>query len=145
MKTLKNIFRIVTLLIVSVTVNFAVQVSDYDLPAVGGYDLVSYHQEGGPVRGTGFQKAEHDGVTYLFANEANRAAFEAHPEKYLPAYNGYCAFGVALGKKFNTDPSVYTIVDGRLYLNLDGDIQGKWAANRSVNIEKAEANWSKIQ
>lgn len=79
MKTFKNILRITTLLIASVAASFAADASAYDLPAVGGYDLVSYHQDGGPIRGSGFQKAEHAGITYLFANEANKAAFEANP------------------------------------------------------------------
>lgn len=106
---------------------------------------MSYHQESGPVRGTGFQAATHNGVTYLFANEANKAAFEANPEKYLPAYNGFCAYGVSLGKKFNTDPEVYEIVNGTLYLNLDKDIQGKWAEDVKGNIAKADQNWKKLK
>lgn len=118
--------------------------ADYDLPAVGGYDLVSYHEDTGPVRGTGFHASSHEGVTYLFASKENKKAFEKSPEKYLPAYNGYCAFGVSLGKKFNSDPSVYEIVDGTLYLNLDKGIQGKWSKDIPGNIEKADGNWSKI-
>lgn len=145
MNLFKNTLRIAALLIASATASFAAQATDYDLPAVGGYDLVSYHQDSGPVRGTGFQAAAHEGVTYLFANEANKATFEANPSKYLPAYNGYCAFGMALGKKFNTDPTVYEVVNGKLYLNLDGDIQKKWAADKSANIEKANSNWSSMQ
>jgi hypothetical protein len=46
-----------------------------------------------------------------------------NPEKYVPAYGGYCAFGISVGKKFIGDPEVWRIVDGRLYLNLDTGIQ----------------------
>jgi YHS domain-containing protein len=144
MNTFKNILRYATVLLATVTASFAAKASHYDLPAVGGYDLVSYHQDSGPVRGTGFQASDYEGVTYLFVNEANKAAFEANPSNYLPAYNGYCAFGMALGKKFNTDPTVFEIIDGTLYLNLDSDIQKKWAADIPGNIEKANANWSKM-
>lgn len=145
MKTLKNLLRIAALLITSATASFAATASDYDLPAVGGYDLVSYQQDSGPTRGTGFQKAEHEGVTYLFATEANKAAFEANPDKYLPEFNGYCAYGVAVGQKFNTDPTVYEFVDGKLYLNLDGDIQKKWSEDKAGNIQKAHTNWKKLK
>lgn len=144
MNSLKNIIRIATVLIATVTAAFAAKVSDYDLPAVGGYDLVSYHQDGGPVRGSGFNVSVHEGVSYLFASEENKAAFDANPEAYLPAYNGYCAFGVALGQKFHTDPAVYDIVDGTLYLNLDGDIQVKWAEDKSGNIQTADKNWKSL-
>ncbi|HAV14197.1 MAG TPA: YHS domain protein, partial [Opitutae bacterium] len=86
-----------------------------------------------------------EGITYLFSSEANKAAFESNPAKYLPEFNGYCAYGVALGKKFNTDPSIYEIVGGKLYLNLDGNIQKKWSEDKAANIHKAHANWKEIQ
>ncbi len=144
MKNITHLLRITSLLLVSAVAVIAGQSSGYDLPAAGGYDLVSYHQESGPVRGTGFHKAVHDGVDYLFANEANKVAFEANPEKYLPAYNGYCAYGVAIGQKFNSDPTVYELVDGRLYLNLDRDIQKTWAEDIDGNIVKADQNWTEL-
>ena len=144
MTTLKNIFFITSALIATAAVSSATSASAYDLPAVGGYDLVSYHQETGPVRGSGYQTAQYEGVTYLFANEENKTTFEADPEKYLPAYNGFCAYGVALGKKFNTDPTVYEIVDGVLYLNLDSGIQEEWAKDIPGNITKADENWESM-
>lgn len=113
----------------------------YDKPAIGGYDVVSYHQESGPVRGSGFHAVTHDGASFLFANEENKAAFEQNPEKYVPAYNGYCAFGASLGKKFHSNPEVYKVVDGVVYLNINGDIQKKWEGALEDNIEKADKNW----
>lgn len=140
--TLKKQFAAVFAVLVLAAASFAA--SDFDQPAIGGYDLVSYHQESGPVRGSGFHVAQHDGATFLFASEDNKKAFEKAPEKYLPAYNGYCAFGLSLGKKFHSDPLVYKIVDGKLYLNLNSDIQGKWGADEAGNIKKADANWAKV-
>ena len=141
MKTLKNFVVVVSALITTATISLATSAGDYDLPAVGGYDLVSYHQDTGPVRGSGYNTAQYEGVTYLFVSEENKEAFESNPKKYLPAYNGFCAYGVSLGKKFNTDPTVYEIVDGVLYLNLDSGIQEKWAEDISGNIKKADDNW----
>jgi hypothetical protein len=84
-------------------------------------------------------------VTYLFANKKNRKMFEADPEKYLPAYGGYCAYGVAIGKKFAIDPEVWKIENGKLYLNLDTGIQKKWAKDIPGYIKKADANWPEIK
>ena len=109
-----------------------------------GYDLVSYRSDK-PVRGSGNHVAEHDGITYLFASEANRKAFEANPAKYLPAYGGYCAYGVAVGKKFVADPEVWEIVGGRLFLNLDDKVKGLWKEDVPGNIKKADAAWPKIE
>lgn len=145
MNTVKNIIRVASALIASITVTVAAEVSDYDLPAVGGYDLVSYHQESGPIRGSGFNVSIHEGIPYLFSTEENKLKFEADPLAYLPAYNGYCAMGVALGKKFHTDPKVYDIVDGTLYLNLDGGIQSKWSADKAANIKTADKNWKTLK
>ena len=90
-----------------------------DTVAVQGYDLVSYHQgDGVPVKGNGNSYAYVDGVTYLFANTKNKNIFKKDPAKYLPAYGGYCAFGVTKGKKFIGDPLVYKMVDGKLYFCL---------------------------
>jgi YHS domain-containing protein len=113
--------------------------------AAGGYDLVSYHTGKKPLRGNGNHVVEHDGATYLFANENNRKTFAANPDKYLPAYGGYCAFGVAVGKKFVGDPDVWKIVDGRLYLNLDTGIQEKWLEDVPGYIETADTNWRRIR
>ncbi len=113
-------------------------------PAVSGYDPVAYFEQGRPVRGSGYHTATHQGATYLFATKEHREKFKAHPEKYAPQYGGYCAYGVSVGKKFYSDPSVWKIVDGKLYLNLDRDIQKKWNADISGHINTANANWTKI-
>jgi hypothetical protein len=140
----KHLFLVATTLIAAATTSSATSANDYDLSAIGGYDLVSYHQETGPVRGSGYHVVQDEGVTYLFANTENMATFEANPENYLPAYNGFCAYGVAVGKKFNTDPTVYEIIDGTLYLNLDSGIQNEWSKDITGNIAKADENWKSM-
>ena len=117
----------------------------YSTPGISGYDPVAYFTDGKPVRGSGYHVTVHDGVTYVFTTEEHKKMFEANPQKYLPAYGGYCAYGVAVGKKFVVDPEAWKIVDGILYLNLDKDIQRKWAKDIPGYIKKAEANWPKIK
>ena len=118
--------------------------AEYSTVGVGGYDPVAYFKEGKAMKGNGWHVAYHKGVTYVFANKMNRKTFEADPEKYLPAYGGYCAYGVAVGKKFVADPEVWKIVEGTLYLNLDKAIQSKWNEDIPGYIKKADANWPKI-
>lgn len=112
---------------------------------VGGYDPVSYFTGPKPVRGNGKFTADYQGVTYLFSSEANKKAFENEPQKYLPAFGGYCAYGVAIGKKFWGDPEVWEIVDGTLYLNLDKSIQQEWDKHKPGYIKKADGNWGAIK
>lgn len=110
-----------------------------------GYDLVSYHQESGPVRGDGNHITYYHHVAYIFVSDANKKAFQADPEKYLPAYGGYCAYGVSVGKKIVSDPLAWKIVDGRLYLNLNQSIQKIWSEDMSGYITKANKLWPAIE
>ena len=116
-----------------------------NMVGVNGYDLVSYHTEKRPLRGNGNYTATHDAVTYLFSSEENKDTFKKNPGKYIPAYGGWCAFGVAVGKKFSADPEVWEIVDGRLYLNLDQGIKKEWRKDIKGNIIKANSHWSDIK
>lgn len=112
---------------------------------VGGYDPVSYFTESKPVRGNGRYTAEYQGVTYLFSSGQNKKTFGKEPRKYLPAFGGYCAYGVAIEKKFWGDPEVWEIVDGTLYLNLDKGIQQEWDKDKPGYITKANSNWNTIK
>jgi len=114
-------------------------------PAVSGYDVVSYQTEKRPIRGNGHYVAVHEGATYIFANQENLDTFKADPDRYVPAYGGYCAFGVSVGKKFVGDPEVWRVVNNRLYLNLDANIQDDWLKDVPGRIETADANWKKIR
>lgn len=145
-----NLLAVVFLLFVglgvsSVTTAFADDSAEVATAGAGGYDPVSYFTESKPVRGNGKYTAEYEGVTYLFSSEANRNAFDKDPAKYLPAYGGYCAYGVAVGKKFWGDPEVWEIVDGTLYLNLDKSIQQEWDKDKPGYITKADSNWGAIK
>lgn len=117
----------------------------HSIVGVGGYDVVAYHTQGKAIRGTGFHAAKYDGVTYLFASKEDRAKFLKNPVQYLPQFGGFCAYGAAVGKKFYADPTVWKLVDGKLYLNVDSKIQKKFESDLAKNIAKAEANWPKLK
>lgn len=117
----------------------------HSTPAVQGYDVVTYHTDKRPLRGNGNFVATHDGAVYQFSSEANLETFKANPAKYVPAYNGYCAFGVSVGKKFIGDPEVWRVVNGRTYLNLDAGIQQEWLKDVPGRIKTADRKWQKIE
>lgn len=122
----------------------AIAADDVPTPAISGYDPVAYQTDGKAVRGSGYFVSTYEGQTYLFASEAHKKAFDAEPARYVPAYNGWCAFGVSVGKKFHADPTVFALVGGKTYLNLDKDIQKKWSAARAASIKKGDENWRRI-
>jgi len=113
-------------------------------PAVTGYDPVSYFVSNKAVRGSGFHTSSYRGQTYLFSSKKNKETFAKNPTKYLPQYGGWCAYGLSVGKKFYSDPTVFAIVKGKLYLNLDKGIQQKWNKDRMSLINKGDINWAKV-
>lgn len=112
--------------------------------ALRGYDTVGYFSDQKPVKGVASHQAEYKGSTFYFASRANRDAFIADPARYAPQYGGFCAFGLAGGYKAATDPSAFTIVDGKLYLNYNRDIQKQWGADIPGFIAKASKNWPTV-
>lgn len=122
---------------------------DLNLDAKGvmlhGYDPVAYFTNGAPTPGKEEFRVTHDGATYLFATAANRDAFLASPDKYVPAYGGFCAMGTALEKKLDGDPTVWRIVDGKLYLNVNADVQKRWVQDIAGHIAKADSVWPRIK
>ena len=113
--------------------------------ALRGYDPVAYFTEHRPVEGSAEFTAEYQGSTFRFANKANRDAFAAAPTQYAPQYGGYCAYGTALGQKVAVDPAAFSVVDGKLYLNYNRDIQKQWSGDIPGNITKADANWPVVR
>lgn len=118
---------------------------DADGLALEGHDPVAYFTENMPVKGSAEFSATHDGATYQFASAENKALFEAEPARYAPQYGGFCAFGLSYGSRAPVEIDKFSIVDGKLYLNFNGDIQSRWQQDVPGYIEKANANWSKIE
>jgi len=112
--------------------------------AMQGYDPVAYFTDGAPAKGSYKITTVFNDATYRFASEEHKAQFEANPEAYLPAYGGYCAFGTAMGFKFDGDPEYWKIVDNTLYLNLSKDIQTRWEGNIPGFVQDANGHWENI-
>ena len=107
-----------------------------------GYDVVAYFTDGKPVAGSDRHTAEYGGVKWQFASREHRELFAADPAKYAPQYGGFCSWGVSQGKLFDVDPvNGWKVVDGKLYLNFNADINATFARDANGFIAKAERNW----
>jgi YHS domain-containing protein len=112
--------------------------------AIAGADPVAYFTAGDYVPGTSDFTHEWNGVTWQFASAENRDTFAADPENYAPQYGGYCAWAVSEGYTAPVDPTAWKIVDGKLYLNYDANIQARWEKDIPGNIAEANANWPAV-
>ena len=81
-----------------------------------GYDVVSYFTEGAPRLGSAAIKSDYKGVTFRFASAADKALFDAAPEKYIPQFGGYCSNGIVYAVPWGGGPDTWKIIDGKLYI-----------------------------
>jgi YHS domain-containing protein len=112
--------------------------------AIKGYDPVAYFTEGRPVKGKKEFQYEWKGAKWRFASAEHRDLFKSNPDRYAPQYGGYCAYAISQGKIADIDPYAWNIVNGKLYLNLNKDVQKLWSKNIPGYIRKADRNWPHI-
>ncbi|HEV2678734.1 MAG TPA: YHS domain-containing (seleno)protein [Aliidongia sp.] len=113
--------------------------------ALKGYDPVAYFTDGRAVPGDPGLSTSFDGAVWRFESLAHRRAFLAHPSRYEPEYGGFCAYGLALGRKTDIDPTAFSIIGGRLYLNADQDTRVMWRQNLLDAIAEADRNWPTVK
>lgn len=122
--------------------------------AASGYDVVAYFElpRVGPdeppppaVPGRETITVEYEGGTYAFASEENREAFLADPARYLPEYDGHCAFGTSVGVKAAGNPLLWRIDGGRLYFNGTQFVFDRFRSDISGFMSMADTNWPELE
>lgn len=109
--------------------------------AIQGYDPVAFFTNGMPVQGKPEFQLRHNGGLYYFASKEHRDLFKAGPEKYEPAFGGFCAYGVSRNKLVEIDVNAFQIVDGRLLLQYSKDVRSDFNKDTKGNLAKADGNW----
>jgi YHS domain-containing protein len=109
--------------------------------AIRGYDPVAYFTDAKPVKGQEAYNTTYKGAKWQFASEEHLASFKAEPEKYVPQFGGYCAYGMSEGHKAPSQPEAFAVVDNRLYLNYNPEVNLMWSSKKEELITKANANW----
>ncbi len=114
---------------------------------IHGYDPVSYLSVKKATEGKKEIKQSFEGVTYLFSSEENKAAFNKEPQKYIPAYGGWCAYAMAEGDKVDINPETFKIIDGKTYLYYNGvwgNTLKKWDKDEANLKKNADKEWVKL-
>lgn len=117
--------------------------------ALQGYSPVSYLDLGLAQKGNKSFKSDYKKTVYYFTSAEQKATFDKNPEKYLPQYGGFCAFGCYAGAKFRVDPNKFLVKDGKYYLylnNVELDAKQLWLAeNNHTKLKSvADKNWKKL-
>lgn len=115
-------------------------------PAIGGYCPVAYIQANMAAKGdakfTSVSKV--DGQTYQLSNAMAKDMFDKMPEKFTPAYEGFCATAVAKGMKLKSDPKLFVVENGKTYLFSTEEAKKMFEMDKAGTIEKANGNWPKV-
>lgn len=113
--------------------------------AISGYDPVAYFTDGKPTRGEPSLRAVHRGATYYFATPEHRWTFLREPERYAPAFGGYCGYAASVQRVSPTDPNVWQIVDGRLVLQHNQYAFQLFNQDLKGNLARASMNWPELE
>lgn len=109
-----------------------------------GYDAVAYFTQNEAVKGDPAIKTEHLGVTWRFASEANKAAFIAAPDKYMPQFGGFCANGInyAIPWGAGGGPNTWRIYRGKLYVFGGQASRDQFEIDTELNLQRAHHYWN---
>ena len=113
--------------------------------ALKGYDAVAYFAVDTAVKGDAKYSYVWNGAKWIFSSEENMNKFMADPEAYAPQFGGYCAYAVSEGYTADVDPEAWKVVDGKLYLNYNRDVQKTWEKNEPERIDKGRKNWQQFK
>lgn len=116
-------------------------------PAIAGYDPVSYIESSKAEKGSKEYLSTYRSVMYYFATEKHRDAFAENPEKYVPAYGGWCATAMSDGKKVEIDPTNFKVTNSRLFLfnkGFFGNAINDWNKNELTLTKQADAAWERL-
>ncbi len=151
MKTIQTLITVAAFIGAFSTASAAFAVDEYNVPkgttvegygvAVRGNDVVALASDLDITPGHAKFTYARDGVAYYFSSMETMKRFAANPDKYMPQYGGYCAFGVAVGKKLDGSPRFADIVDGKLYLFLNAGVFEKYKEDKAGVLAKAKKNW----
>lgn len=112
--------------------------------AIEGYDATSYLENGKPTKGNSDYSLKYQGDTWLFSTAKNRDLFQNNPQKYAPQYGGACAWREAQdGVEVYGDPNIWTLIDNKLYLNYNKEVNERWKKDIPGFIKTADKFWLK--
>ena len=124
--------------------SLALNTDDTD-SALKGYDAVAYFAVNNAVKGDAKYAYVWNGAKWLFSSEENMNKFMADPAAYAPQFGGYCAYAVSEGYTADADPEAWKVVDGKLYLNYNREVQQTWEKNEAERIDNARKHWQEFK
>ncbi len=113
--------------------------------ALKGYDPVAYFTLSAPTLGLVEYEYVLDGVRFRFANARHRDMFKASPDKYAPQFGGLCAMNMANNTRRESDPTIWLISNGNLYVFSGSSGAERFRQEMKANAARAATNWKTVK
>ena len=113
--------------------------------ALKGYDPVSYFIDNKAIKGSQEFRFSWSGLDWHFTSQRHLDLFIESPERYVPAYGGYCAFGASYAYKAKPKMDAFYIHEGKLYLNFAKYVQKRWLETLKEKTASADQQWEETQ
>ena len=110
------------------------------VPVLEGLDPVMLVQ-GKEVQGNPKITLTRDNFQYMFASEANKAAFEKDSARYEIQLDGSCA---RMGPPVRGNPDLYTVYQGRIYIFGSGECKTRFEAAPADYFESENEPKTKV-
>lgn len=109
-----------------------------------GHDAVAYFTQNAAVKGDPAIRAEHLGVAWRFASEANKAEFLKSPDKYMPQFGGFCSNGINYAVPWGAGggPDTWRIYRGKLYVFGGQASRDHFEMDTERNLQLAHRYWN---
>jgi hypothetical protein len=112
--------------------------------ALGGFDPVTYFLPAGPLPGKPAYEWTWAGVAWRFSTAANRAAFIADPWSFAPQIGGYDAEAASRERLVRSDPLLFAIRNGQLFVFRDKTQRTRFLADEAV-AARSQEGWRILQ
>jgi YHS domain-containing protein len=110
--------------------------------ALGRLDAMTYFSPDQKLMDGDQQKSfVYKGSKFYFITSGHLDAFKADPERFAPQFGGYDALAASQGNRVASNPRVFIVQDGKLYLFKDRDSLRQWKQDVAANIERAQQAW----
>ncbi len=112
--------------------------------ALGGYCPVAYTAAGKAIKGDPRYATRYLGHKFQFASADAKKMFDADPGKYVVAYDGFCATAMAMGQKVASDPTLFSVYQGKAYLFSNAAAKAAFDKDPAGTTARADGHWSHL-
>lgn len=111
---------------------------------IAGYCPVAYVLANKPVKGVKEYPATHNGLTYWFVDAGAQKAFIDNPKGFEVMYRGWDALGMIGGKKTKSDPTIFAVKQGQVYLFATSAARDSFMQSLPEMKAAADKAWSTL-